>query len=141
MAEGSNIWIPSLQVLSYNEETAYNENAGTAADLDGTQTSTLGILGEEIKLPDPEIEFHQHRNVGSGANLHILQAGARRLSGSIPVTLMARHSSTYLVAMLWLEQTLIHIQSRVQTVSQNQCVLRHYIMTELMTLFDIIPVR
>lgn len=84
-------------MLSYNEETAYNENAGTAADLDGTQTSTLGILGEEIKLPDPEIEFHQHRNVGSGANLHILQAGARRLSGSIPVTLQNGAPLKYLL--------------------------------------------
>lgn len=97
MAEGSNVWIPALQVLSYGEETTFNENAGTAANLDGAQTNTLGILGEEVKLPDPEIEFMQHRNVGSGANLHILQAGARKLSGNIPVTLQNGAPIKYLL--------------------------------------------
>ena len=82
MAEGSNVYIPSLEVLSFKEETTYNEAYTTE-----TNTSTLGILGEEVRLPDPEIEFHQHRNVGSGANLHVLAAGARRLSGSIPIVL------------------------------------------------------
>lgn len=92
MAEGSNVFIPSLEVLSYDEETDYNE-----AYVAEAQTNTLGILGEEIKLPDPEIDFHQHRNVGSGANLHILQAGARRLSGSIPVTLQNGAPLKYLL--------------------------------------------
>ena len=87
MAEGSHVYIPALQVLSYNEETVFNENAGTAASMAGAQTNTLGILGEEINLPDPEIEYAAHRNIGSGANVHILKAGARKLSGSIPVTL------------------------------------------------------
>lgn len=92
MAEGSITYVPSLEVLSYKEEGAFNETY-TA----GLQTNTLGILGEEIKLPDPEVEFHEHRNVGSGANLHVLQAGARRLSGSIPVTLQNGAPLKYLL--------------------------------------------
>ena len=82
MTEGLNVWIPSLEVLSFTEETDFNEDHVAEA-----QTDVFGILGEEVRLPDPEIDFHQHRNVGSGANLHVLAAGARRLSGSIPVTL------------------------------------------------------
>ena len=92
MAEGTSVWIPSLQVLSYTEETDFNEVYTAEA-----QTNTLGILGEEIKLPDPEVDFMQHRNVGSGANFHILQAGARRLSGSIPVTLQNGAPLKYLL--------------------------------------------
>lgn len=97
MPEGSNVFIPSLEVLSYHEETTYNENAGTAAQLSGNQTNTFGILGEECKLPDPEVAFHAHRNVGSGANLHVLAAGARTLSGSIPVTLQNGAPLKYLL--------------------------------------------
>lgn len=92
MAEGTSVYIPSLQVLSYTEETNFNEDRVAEA-----QTSTLGILGEEIKLPDPEIEYGQHRNVGSGANLHVLQPGARTLSGSIPITLQNGAPLKYLL--------------------------------------------
>ena len=91
------VYIPSLEVISYSEEGTYNANAGTAASLAGNQTSVLGILGEEIKLPDPEIELNLHRNVGSGANLHIIQPGARTLSGSIPITLQNGAPLRYLL--------------------------------------------
>lgn len=92
MAEGSSIYLPPLSVLSYNEETTFNQ-----AYVSEAQTSTLGILGEEVRLPDPEVEWHAHRNVGSGANLHTLKAGARRLSGAIPVTLQNGAPLKYLL--------------------------------------------
>ena len=97
MAEGTSIFIPSLSRLSYSEEASFNNNAGDASLLDGLQTNTFGILGEDIKLPDPEVEMFQHRNVGSGANLHVIQPAARRLSGSLPITLQNGGALKYLL--------------------------------------------
>lgn len=92
MAEGTHVYVPSLEVLSYKAESAFNEVYTPSA-----QTNVFGIISEEVKLPDPEIEFHQHRNVGSGSNLHVLQPGARKLSGSIPITLQNGAPLKYLL--------------------------------------------
>lgn len=121
MAEGTSVWIPALEVLSYHEETAFNENAGTAASLSGNQTKVFGILGEEVRLPDPEIDFHQHRNVGSGANLHVLAAGARRMSGSIPITMQHGAPLKYLLGGYSVAGTYTHTITCADAAPKSMC--------------------
>lgn len=82
MAEGTNVYIPSLSRIGYTEESSYNESPVQAA-----QTYAFNITNEDIALPDPEIEQIGLRSVGSGANLSKIVAGARTLSGTIPMVL------------------------------------------------------
>ena len=80
MAEGTLIYKPNLQQLSWSEETAFKEAAVQAA-----QTEPFGILNEEVKLPDPDIDWRLYRNIGYGADPHIAVDAKRELSGSIPM--------------------------------------------------------
>ena len=92
MAEGTYIYNPAASILSYNEETTFNETPSA-----GSQTTPFGLLSEEVKLPDPEIEMHVHRTPGGGANPAIVQPGARTLAGSLPITLQNALPLKYLL--------------------------------------------
>jgi hypothetical protein len=80
MAEGSLIFKPNLQQLSWGGETAFAEAA-----VESAQTEPFGILNEEVKLPDPDIDWQLYRNIGYGADPHIAVAGKREMTGSIPM--------------------------------------------------------
>jgi len=92
MAEGNNIYNPAAAVLSYATESVFNETPSA-----GSQTIPFGLLSEEVKLPDPEVEMHVHRTPGGGANPAIIQPGARTLSGSLPITLQNALPLEYLL--------------------------------------------
>ena len=82
MTEGTLIYKPSLAQISFSEETIFGEAA-----VQGAQTLIFGLTPDECSLPDPEIDWKTHRSAGYGADIHILTAGARTLSGSIPIIL------------------------------------------------------
>lgn len=79
MAEGSLIYKPNLSQLTWKEEATFK-----AAAVQGAQTVPFGVIDEEVRLPDPEINFFAHPNLGEGADLAVVAPGARTLSGSIP---------------------------------------------------------
>jgi len=79
MAEGSLIYRPNLSQLTWSEESAFN-----VAAVQGAQTVPFGVIDEDVRLPDPEISYFAHRNIGEGADISIVAPGARSLSGSIP---------------------------------------------------------
>jgi len=79
MAEGSLIYRPNLAQLTWAEESSFNETP-----TQGAQTIPFGVIDEEVRLPDPEINYFAHRNIGDGADVSIVTPGARTLSGSIP---------------------------------------------------------
>jgi len=80
MTEGTLIFRPNLSQLTWKRETDFNEQPTNAV-----MVTPLGIIDEEVRLPDPEINFFAHRNIGEGADISIVAPGARTLTGSIPL--------------------------------------------------------
>jgi hypothetical protein len=79
MSEGTLIYRPNLAQLTWSEESAFNEAA-----VQGAQTLPFGVIDEDVRLPDPEIHYCAHPNLGEGADVSVVAPGARSLSGSIP---------------------------------------------------------
>jgi len=82
MAEGTLVYLPALSQLTWTEESTFNEAA-----VQGAQTDPFGIIDGDVRLPDPEVGFFEHRNLGEGADLAVVAPGARTLTGSIPIVL------------------------------------------------------
>ena len=80
MTEGTLIFRPNLSQLTWIRETDFNEQP-----TDQAMTTPFGIIDEDVRLPDPEINFFSHRNIGEGPDLAVVAPGARTLAGSIPV--------------------------------------------------------
>jgi hypothetical protein len=79
MAEGSLVYRPNLAQLTWIREASFNAAAG-----EGAQVTPFGVIDEDVRLPDPEINYFAHPNLGEGADVSVVAPGARSLSGSIP---------------------------------------------------------